>query len=671
MKIKFLHVIVFVIQIVSVGASALDDMGGRPAYSSRSRVGVRSHRSSSLCCRLLCFLGMGALVASEETVPQDTHKAVELHDRVLPLRGLQQVLDPARESHQGDDVRFVALERTSVVSGPHRRGRAHGAVAPAAPEVAALTEEEKEEVQRELNSLCPPHGDGNRFLSALVFEGGGVKGAMSAGILDKIMEDLHPPLRAGEGHARHDFACKHFDIMAGTSTGALLALANSVPCHVVLDERTNQPRRYAPVDYHDFANHKAQKYCRQFLRDTVIESQRVGLFGQREVRHHLRFGLGPYPAHKLPALYKGLSSEIFAGGGSCTGGMCCGPKYYRESLDEMLGTYFGDITFKDLVREAIIPALRLEDNQAVYFSKQDTSEMLIRHAAAASSAAQTFFRPARFEFEGEDSLFVDGGVIENLPVIPAFGRILTTNGRHVPRNFVIVALGTGRNPGHRGFGSGKDGSGVGALGMMTKIIDQAIEGKVSLAQTVVESWDESFKNAATRIGTSTQRAFFLLPDLPEASHLEEGHPLGKFTGKIKMDNPRVVDGLIQFAHEYVTNEENRALITKLVARIRSVDDEIREAAVGGAARASAAGEDRYESAAAEMAEMADRVARAARAVAAHVQTHDGAARASAAAEMAEMAEMADRVAKLARDAADRAAEDGESAAAGVAEGDSL
>lgn len=66
--------------------------------------------------------------------------------------------------------------------------------------------------------------------TAIIFEGGGAKGVISARIVQNIIEDM----------SKTKLAYEYFDIFAGTSTGALGALANVVPCHFELDDSGNR-----------------------------------------------------------------------------------------------------------------------------------------------------------------------------------------------------------------------------------------------------------------------------------------------------------------------------------------------------------------------------------------------------------------------------------------------
>jgi patatin-like phospholipase/acyl hydrolase len=61
-----------------------------------------------------------------------------------------------------------------------------------------------------------PGGDDRRF-QVLALDGGGVRGIFTAAILAGLEEDVGSPV------------VEHFDLVVGTSTGGIIALARSAP----------------------------------------------------------------------------------------------------------------------------------------------------------------------------------------------------------------------------------------------------------------------------------------------------------------------------------------------------------------------------------------------------------------------------------------------------------
>lgn len=243
-------------------------------------------------------------------------------------------------------------------------------------------------------------------------------------------------------------------------------------------------------------------------------------------------------------VYERIAAEVFAKRtwGTITGGLW-GPRHGRTPLDGLLEEFFGEITFDDLLRETIIPALRIDDNEVIYFSKKYTKHLLIKHAAAASSAAQTFFRPAKFTFEGRESKFVDGGVIDNLPALPVIFEMIRENEGSLPENFLVVTVGTGKDHRQRRYMRNS-----GALNIAKRLASQSIDGKTSSTSQLLNSIR----------GIRGGNYFEFLPEFPKPSSIESTDlDLACFKKtEIPMNDPSIMGCLIHFVDDmYLVSPE--------------------------------------------------------------------------------------------------------------------
>jgi predicted acylesterase/phospholipase RssA len=193
-----------------------------------------------------------------------------------------------------------------------------------------------------------------------------------------------------------------FDLIAGTSTGGLLALGLTLP-------RRDGQARYSAADLLDF----------YFENGERIFSASLG--------------------YKLYSV-SGLLHE----------------KYPIEGLEEVLYEAMGNARLKDALTEVIITSYDIENRMAWFFrswrARNDPNyDFPVVQVARATSAAPTYFQPIQIETDAgtEHYALVDGGVFANNPSMCAYTEALTHGVS--PKDIVMVSVGTGtvgQIPGH-------------------------------------------------------------------------------------------------------------------------------------------------------------------------------------------------------------------------------
>ncbi len=202
----------------------------------------------------------------------------------------------------------------------------------------------------------------------LALDGGGIRGALTLGILKSIEDKL----RKRHGDDPDFRLCHYFDLIGGTSTGSiitsLLAIGKSV------DEIQNM--------YQDLGT-------RVFGKSRILSLLRPGKFDEKELEKLLEEQLG----------------QETIGGASIQTGICIVSKRADTGgtwafLNHPGGKYY-------------------EDNKGI----------LLRNAVRASSAAPTYFDAEAFDIgNGQIGAFVDGGVsMHNNPAMLLF-LMATTKG---------------------------------------------------------------------------------------------------------------------------------------------------------------------------------------------------------------------------------------------------
>lgn len=247
----------------------------------------------------------------------------------------------------------------------------------------------------------------------LALDGGGIRGVLPAVLLGE--------LEARTGRATADL----FDLIVGTSTGGILALALSAP---------RGGARFTPADLVKLYETQGMRIFAPWPRS---EGSRV-VEDVLERALHLDSG-GGEPGRPLPPTRAILHPKFTAEG-------------IEGALQEVLGTAaLGSITATRVAVTAYdLDARALRLFRSWEAAATPSANFPIWHAARATSAAPVFFPPAVVTtVDGSTTLHcVDGGVCVNDPAVLAVAeahRLLRELGQD-GRSVLVVSLGTGAPP---------------------------------------------------------------------------------------------------------------------------------------------------------------------------------------------------------------------------------
>jgi uncharacterized protein len=220
-----------------------------------------------------------------------------------------------------------------------------------------------------------------RPLRVLALDGGGIRGIIPASLLAELER------RCGRRIS------EMFDLIAGTSTGGILALGLTAE-----DPASPGEPRYRADDLVSLYAEKGHLIFRSSLWYRLLTL--FGLFGS---------------------------------------------KYTVRGLDATLADYFGEARLGEAVTEVLITSYDLESRDSWFLARHKAladagSDFLIRDIARATSAAPTYFRPERLVLEPPTAM-VDGGVFANNPAMCAYVEAIKLHG---PGDIVVVSLGTGQ-----------------------------------------------------------------------------------------------------------------------------------------------------------------------------------------------------------------------------------
>ncbi len=221
-------------------------------------------------------------------------------------------------------------------------------------------------------------------MKILSIDGGGIRGLIPAMILEKIEEITQEPIT------------NLFDLIAGTSTGGIIALGLTV------DNGRKQPK-YTASDLVKLYRDKGDQI---FSRSTL---------------------------HKIKSLGN-LRDE----------------KYPNEKFTNLLTEYFGNARLKDSLSDVLITSYETERRIPWIFKSMHAKnpektdyDFNIVDVALATSAAPTYFEPHKIQYKENDYLsFIDGGIYANNPAMCAYTEAKSYF-KKTDEEIKIVSLGTG------------------------------------------------------------------------------------------------------------------------------------------------------------------------------------------------------------------------------------
>lgn len=218
----------------------------------------------------------------------------------------------------------------------------------------------------------------------LSIDGGGIRGIIPALVLAEIEQRTGRPI------------ADTFDLVAGTSTGGILALGLTVP------GEDGRPR-YAAADL-------------------------------------VRFYLDQGPRVFSRSLWRritGLENLLEE-------------KYPSEPIEQVLQEVLGDARLSDALAPVLVTSYDIERRQPFFFKSHRAGEpgrdVAMWQAARATSAAPTYFEPERIDLEGgprRHQSLVDGGVFANNPAMCAYVESQDPRFFDPEDDVVLLSLGTG------------------------------------------------------------------------------------------------------------------------------------------------------------------------------------------------------------------------------------
>lgn len=125
-------------------------------------------------------------------------------------------------------------------------------------------------------------------------------------------------------------------------------------------------------------------------------------------------------------------------------------KYPKDGIESVLQKYFGNTKLSSALSNVIIPSYDIERRKPFFFKSREKEEhkrkdFLMKDAARATSAAPTYFESAFIDLPKDKDYYIliDGGVFANDPSMCAYAE-----GKKIfekDEEFILVSLGTGKH----------------------------------------------------------------------------------------------------------------------------------------------------------------------------------------------------------------------------------
>jgi uncharacterized protein len=220
------------------------------------------------------------------------------------------------------------------------------------------------------------------MVKILSIDGGGIRGIIPAVVLAEIEKRTARP------------TADMFNLIAGTSTGGILAIGLAIP-------KSPAASLYTAAQLIDMYEHQGSRIFSRSL------------------------------AHRLAACGN-LRRE----------------KYTSAGIEQVLFDYFAESRLRDAATDLLITSYEIEQSFPFFFRSAIARDRMdydfpAREVARATSAAPTYFPPMKLPsgtFAGHYTL-IDGGVFANNPAACALVEARTTHPK--ANDFLVVSLGTG------------------------------------------------------------------------------------------------------------------------------------------------------------------------------------------------------------------------------------
>lgn len=387
------------------------------------------------------------------------------------------------------------------------------------------------------NQIQPPtYGD---LITILSIDGGGIRGIIPATILSFLESQLQE--LDGENARLADY----FDVITGTSTGALMTSMLAAP-------NENDRPLFAAEDIKNFYLEHCPKIFPQYR--------------------------GPFAS--LSNTIKELS----------------GPKYNGKYLHGIIREKLGKTRLHQTLTNVVIPTYDIKRLQPTIFStfkirSMPSLDAPLSDICIGTSAAPTYLPPHCFETKDSQGTvrefnLIDGGVAANNPALVAMREVtkevIKGNPDFFPiqstdyRRFLIISLGTG-SPMMENKYSATKASKWGVLGWLlnggsTPLVDVFTQASADMVDIHISVVSQAFHSACNyiRIQDDTLRGTTTSVDVTTKENLENLVKIGEELLKKPVSRVNLETGVCEHVENEATNEQALKIFAKKLSDERKL-----------------------------------------------------------------------------------------------------
>ncbi|WP_254413114.1 patatin-like phospholipase family protein [Dyadobacter diqingensis] len=344
---------------------------------------------------------------------------------------------------------------------------------------------------------------GSPKFKILAIDGGGIRGVVPLQVIRYI-----------ESVTKREIH-QSFDLIAGTSTGGILASALTIQ---------------------DRSSVEANK--RKYKLDDLESIYRVR--GKE---------IFPAPSNRFMNWYTAFTNWIQ-------------PQFNPNNLNRVLIEFFGDDRISNCLKPIFIASYDIHRNKPVFFTFREASLFPDRNStlvevARATSAAPTYFPTFDFHYASERLICIDGGIYMNNPSLGALVEVLgNADYKHYKLNdnvlqikdISLLSLGTGHSD---SLVDGVRANGWGKLRWLKPVIDLSTNGPVKVIDNQMETIFKSFSLDSNylRVDIYIQNKYSEMSDARDSTidyliKEAKSQILNNDTMKLKIDNFLREAGLI-------------------------------------------------------------------------------------------------------------------------------
>lgn len=271
----------------------------------------------------------------------------------------------------------------------------------------------------------------------LSIDGGGLKGLIPLQVIKEIEKITKQPIH------------KTFDLIAGTSTGGLLT------CALLLEEGSIEANK--------------RKYSLEEIEAIYLEK-----------------GKDIFPTYKY-ANWLFMHSRKWIR-----------PMYFSKNYNKILNEYFSDFRITSCLKPIFIASYDIHRNIPVIFTTREATRIDEKNSrlvdvCRATSAAPTYLPTYNFNYNKENIVCIDGGLIMNNPSLGAFIEVLGNSSYKHYRlgdqkleinNIAVLSLGTGISS--KQYNS-KNSKNWGRFQWIKKVIDISMSASVNIVSDHLET----------------------------------------------------------------------------------------------------------------------------------------------------------------------------------------